>query len=422
MLQPIDVFHVNGVKAVNIYNKSPIAFFGIFCLNGYVFEPTNKYGIAHFAEHMFFKGTSKRTWKQINMDFAKIGSNANAYTSSDEVCYFVTTMNDQLEKSAEILTDMFFNSNYDSLEIEKERNVITEEKKMYDDDPSSDFANKCGRLLNPSYGHDAIGSIESIAAITRDDLTGYLTKTLGLGNIMVVFCGDMSTEALRAILEKLIPQSHQFTWNSSRNTNSEPLWNPSYAGGDKIKFVYERANTEQAQITGVMGGLSAFDAMKYEEILALACFGGGDYSMMFERLREELGLCYSLGVGNEIVSYPHVSVTRIFGLTEPKDVYKFIDETDKLCLKIRKDGIDPSLFECAKNSVASAILRSVETSRGKAGFLLKRVLFDRGITAEEFVDGIRKVSLKNCTDVANEVLQPDKFKWAVMVEKKEDLG
>lgn len=421
MPKEIDVFSVNGVKVANIYNNSPVGFLGVFCLNGYIFEPSNKYGVAHFAEHMFFKGTGKRTWKQINRDFAKIGSNANAYTSSDEVCYFVTTMNDQLEASAEILMDMFFNSRYDSEEMEKERNVIIEEKKMYDDDPSYDFANKYANLLAPSYGHDAIGTADSINGISVDDIKSYLNQSLGSSNVMIFFCGNISTENLKSMLEKIVPLNHPFLKKSLVNFNNDYVWNPKYENKDKVKFVYERENTEQAQIIGITNGLSSFDNLKLEEILVLSCLGGGDYSMMYERIREELGLCYSLGVANEAVLYPHVSLTKIFGMTEPQNANKFIDETEKIFEKICQNGLDKDLFECAKNSVSSAILRSVETSKGKASFLMKRIFFGQPITAEDYVGRIKSVTLASCNEVTNAILNKDKVKWAIMVEDKSQL-
>ena len=415
MLKEIETFTVNGIKVANIHNKSPIGFLGVFCSNGFIFESASEYGVAHFAEHMFFKGTDNRTWKQINRDFASIGSNANAYTTSDEVCYFVTTMNDKIEKSASILMDLFFNSAYRQEEIEKEKNVITEEKKMYDDDPSSDFANKCGKLLSIDFGHDAIGSLDEIQSMTREKIVNYLNRTLGAENMMVVFCGDMPSDKIKSIMEKLIPTHHSFIRRNKSNSKIEKLWNDDIVSSDKIKLIYEREGTEQSQVIGMFDGLSSFDTMKQEEIVLLSCLGGGDYSMMYERLREELGLCYALGVGNDIVCYPHMSVTRLFGMVEGKDVLRFIDETDKLFNRIKKDGIDKELFDCAKNSVSASILRSVETSRGKAGFLMRRVFFDNPITIDEYIEKIQGVTIKNCNLLAEQLLNSDKVKWAAMV-------
>lgn len=422
MSKEIDVFHVNGLRIANIFNDSPISFFGIFCLNGYIFEKPEEYGVAHFGEHMFFKGTKNRTWKQINMDFAKIGSTANAYTSSDEVCYFVTTMNDQMETSAAILMDMFFNSNYDQAEVDKERHVIVEEKKMYDDDPSYDFSTKCSAFLNPSFGHDALGSMANIEGMTREKIVAYLNSTLNPENVMMVFCGNVPSDSIKLMMEKLIQFDHPLFQRKIRNENSSPLWSPDYDSKDKIKILYEREKIEQAQVTGVMNGLSSFDALKPDEIVLLSCLGGGDYSMMYERLRENLGLCYALGVGNDTLCYPHLSVTKIFGMTDDGDVYRFIHETEKIFKDIKTNGLDKDLFECAKNSVASAVMRSIETSRGKASFLAKRVFFGKPVTTQEYVKGIKATTLKNCNDLAQVLLDEDKVKWAAMVKNKSAMG
>lgn len=422
MAKEIDTFEVNGIKVTNIQNDSPIAFFGVFCSNGYIHETPQVYGVAHFAEHLFFKGTSKRTWKQINRDYAKIGANANAYTSSDEVCYFVTTMNDKFDESAEILCDMFFNSNYDQAEMDKERNVILEEKKMYDDDPSYDFSSKCGALLHPAYGHDAIGTEQTISSLTRDDIVTYLDKTLGNDNLMFVFCGNLSSEKIKSTLSKLIPEQHRFLSKNTRNATNSTLWNPEYDNGKKIRMVYQRDNIEQAQVVGIMTGLSSFDALKSEEIIALACLGGGDYSMMYETLREEMGLCYALGVSSDAIEYPHVVASRIYGLVDGKNVNNFIDGTDGLFKRIRDNGLDKDLFDCAKNSVSASVARAAETSRGKAGFLMKRIFHNNQITVEQYVNKLQSVKLDVCNEVARAIFVPERVRWAAMVDDPSKIG
>ena len=418
----IDIFEINGVKVANIYNNSSIGFLGIFCLNGYIFENKDSYGVAHFVEHCMFSGTKTRTWKDINQGFAKIGAKSNAYTSSDEVCYHVTTANEHFKQSAEILMDVFFNSTYDPKEIEKERKVILEEKKMYDDDPSSAFSTECGKFLHPSYGHNAIGTEENIRSINRSEIVTYLRNSLGQKNIMVVYCGNVPSDEIKTTLEKLIPVRHDFTKRDKlRNSNDNILWNPEFENTDKIKLIYERENIEQAQILGFMNGLSMLDLLKFEEMVIMCCLGGGEYSMLYERIREELGLCYSVGAGSDVLYYPDVAIGKIYGMIDAKNISKFIGETEKIFETMKTDGINPDIFECAKNSLVSSVLMSVETSRGKGSFLTKRVFYNKPITIEDYVNKIRAVTLDSCNAFAKTMLDASKIKWAVMVNKKEDL-
>ena len=170
-----EFFEINGIKVANIKNSSENALFGIATISGSNYETPKIAGISHFTEHMMFKGTKTRNWNDINMEFAKLGVNNNAYTSNNEVFYHTTCPKENVEPVIDLMLDMLFNSTVPAEEFEKERNVIMEEKKMYDDNPSFAFDAAIGeKLIVWDKGHDVIGEFETLQSLTREDLLGFL--------------------------------------------------------------------------------------------------------------------------------------------------------------------------------------------------------------------------------------------------------
>jgi len=162
----IEIKNINGFKVANIYNNSNITFMGIGVIAGSNFEMPDIYGISHFSEHMFFKGTKNRNWKQINEEFASIGASQNAYTDNTEVLYHCTFPTKSLKQAIDLMGDMFFNSLCPIEELKKERKVILEEKKGYDDDHTSFFYESIGKeFFVKEKGHPTIGTTKTIKSI-----------------------------------------------------------------------------------------------------------------------------------------------------------------------------------------------------------------------------------------------------------------
>jgi predicted Zn-dependent peptidase len=415
-----EVIEVNGIKVVNIHNSSENALFGIAVQAGSNYETPKIAGVSHFAEHMFFKGTEKRNWSDINMEFAKLGVNNNAYTSTNEVFYHTTCPKENVEPVIDLMLDMLFNSTIPEEELEKERGVISEEKKMYADDPFYAFDSEIGKeLFVWEKGHDTIGEFETINSITRDDLVGFLKDKTNLKNLMFVCCGDIKTEDLRAYIEKRVPATHAYLTEGEKNTVSNGFFNEDINYDDKIQLVYERESLTQSQLTMMVKGYAINDPKYDASRVVLAGLGGGMYSKLFSRLREELGLCYSVSMSNFPVAYPDHTLTRLYSFVSPENVELFMGESEKIITDMVKNGLDKDLFECAKTDLLGHILRATETSAGKAQFLVKRYLFtDSEKTFEESMDELRSIKIEDCNNIIEEMFNA-KYVWALMNPKGE---
>ena len=195
----------NGLKLVvdEMAGFESVAF-NIFIKTGSVNEKVGEYGISHFIEHMLFKGTDKRTSYEISKTFDSIGANVNAYTSLEETDFYTKSASEDTEKCVEVLSDMLFNSTFDPKEMAREKQVVIEEIKMYDDDPQS----KAELLVNNNfydgtpYSRDVAGSISSVKALTQSKMFDYKNRFYVAKNITLSFAGKIKFETAEKYVKK----------------------------------------------------------------------------------------------------------------------------------------------------------------------------------------------------------------------------
>ena len=410
-----EFFDINGIKVANIKNNSGIAFFGIAVLAGSNYETREIAGISHFAEHLFFKGTETRNWHQINQEFAKLGVINNAYTCNNDVIYFSACPKENIEPVIDLMLDMFFHSTIPEEELEKERGVIVEEKKMYDDDPKCAFSMEVKeKFFVWEKGHDELGTFETINAISRNNIIKFLEDRTNLSNMIFVCCGDIDTDDLKKYISKNIPSDHIYLRPGSKNVVTDKFFSDIINKPDKIKLTIKRKNIAQANVSMITRGLAVDDDLYLPSAVVYKALGGGMYSKLFERIREELGLCYSVGIYNLAVAYPCYTMTDLYGYTSPENVDLFIEESEKVIKRLIKDGLEDDLFECAKTQLLSDALTQMETSQGCAMFLAKKYLDGNQTSIETIIEKIRAIQKKTCNDLIDAILDVQ-YNWAIMI-------
>jgi predicted Zn-dependent peptidase len=411
--------NINGLQVANIKNNSELAYFGIVVLAGSNYESPKIAGISHFVEHMFFKGTEKRNWKQINEDFAKLGVSNNAYTSNTEVLYHTTCPKENLFGVIEIMMDMFFNSTFPEIELEKERKVIQEERAMYEDDHVSYFHNVIGdKLFTWEKGHATIGTQETIQNISRQDMINYLMDKYSLNNIMFVCCGNISNMELVKCIEKYLPTSHPYLNDKPLHQVRDELWSDEVKKADKIKLLIEREQLQQTHIRMMINNLSVFDPKRMQQVVLIKAIGGGMFSKLYSRIREELGLCYGVGIYTQPMAYPDYMLTALYGTTTPSNTDLFIEESEKILRDVIKNGIDANLFECAKTDCIAGAIRATETSEGMAQYMSNRYLFGKRDEFKDVLARMREVTLEECNEIAPVTFDMP-YNWAIMKPKEE---
>ena len=201
------IINIHGIDVVYLKREGALtSYIGFQSLSGSFAERPEEYGIAHFLEHMFFNGTEKRNWEQIGEDGALLSGIQNAYTSHYNTSYYISSFPySNLDGALELLSDMMFNSNFPEEKMERERSVIQEERKEYDDDHSSHYFHKLmADRFNGQMNHDIIGTEETIGNISRDDLIGYKKRMYGKENTILLVVSPLEEDAVLDICRKYL--------------------------------------------------------------------------------------------------------------------------------------------------------------------------------------------------------------------------
>ncbi|MEW9676665.1 pitrilysin family protein [Lentibacillus sp. L22] len=257
---------------------------GIWVLTGSRNENEQNNGISHFLEHMFFKGTRERSAKDIAEAFDAIGGQVNAFTSKEYTCFYAKVLDTHKELALDILADMFFNSSFDKEEMEREKKVVLEEIKMYEDTPDDIVHDLLARASygNHPLGYPILGTQEHLASFTPETLRDYIQEQYTPDNVVVSVAGNVD----QAFVNKV---DHYFGTYGSANKR-ETIEKPVFIA-DSIE---RNKDTEQAHLCLGFDGLAIDDEHMYSLIIMNNVLGGSMSSRLFQDVREQQGLAYAV--------------------------------------------------------------------------------------------------------------------------------
>ena len=308
-----------------------------------------------------------------------------------------------------------FNSLFSEEEIEKERQVILEESQGRQDDAGCAFYDAIGdKFFVPEKGHKTIGTDKTIKSINRDKIIKYLDKNYSCENIIFIVCGPHKPRVIFEYIKSVLPCDYRHT---KKNICDDNLWHPRLLQrSGKIKFRYKRENIVQSSINMPLVGVNSDDDLFVAQKVLFSAIGGGMYSVLFSKIRDELALCYSVGTLIHHMSYPNVILPMIYGACMPKNVNLFITQCEKEIAKIKHNGLSEKYFQCAKIDLLSGLYRQLETSNGIANRMVKPLLFDQQTHYDDTIKKIKKVKISDCNEVAQKVFNQT-YNWAVMLPK-----
>ena len=370
---------------------------GIFVKSGSMYETKNENGISHFIEHMLFKGTKNRTAKNIAEEMDRIGGHINAYTSKECTCYYTKVLTEDLEKSIEVLGDMYYNSLFKDEDIELERSVIIEEINMYEDSPE-DVAldGVIERMWEKSpLGNPIAGTEESVRGITRDMMVDYFKRRYTPENTVISIAGNFPEEELISLLEKYFPHT------ADGEENDIPT--PEFINGEWSRT----KDIEQTHISIAFPAPGLKSDSRGTISILNNILGGSMSSRLFQKVREEKGLCYS--VYSYTSALPEAGMLGIYvGLAAEmkNEALKIIeDEIEKLSEELVSD----EEIERARSQIKCSVIMSRESAasrmsaNGKSMLLLGRVKTD-----EEIIEGIMSVTKEDLKETAGKIFKSGK--------------
>jgi len=362
------------------------------------YERRDESGIAHFAEHMFFKGTERRpTARDIATEIDSIGGEFNAFTGKELTGYYVKCAAETRDIALDVLVDMLHNSRFDAAEIEREKGVIVEEMNMYADTPRSYVGNVWERHLygDQPLGWDVIGTEETVRAATRDTFLGYLDRwyhperlVVGLGGRV----GDDAFERLEQLLGEIVP---------SETGSAEPVVLPDE--GSAVR-VHEK-QSDQAHV--VIGARSYPHGHPDRYVLQLVAtvLGGGMSSRLFTEVREKRGLAYYVFCANN--SYADAGA---LAAQAGVDLSRIDEAVSTIVTELRRiaEPVPAGELEKARAFAKGRFVLGLESPHATIMFGLRRELLEgRAAEPEEVLAGLDAVTAEDVQRVATDILGGD---------------
>ena len=384
---------------------------GIWCAVGGRHESARLGGISHFLEHLLFKGTRSRTSQQISEEIEGVGGDLNAFTAEERTCYYAAASADHFSRVAGVLSDMYRNSRFAPVEIERERGVITEEIEMVRDEP----AQHVHELLNTetwkgnSLGRPITGTRKSLAAITRKDLLEHLSRHYHAGKTIFTASGAVEHDEVVKLAGKLLGKLP----NTGRIQVGRSPKVPVVQSAPRI--LIESRENQQSQVALAFRGVGACDPKRYAASLLHVILGGTMSSRLFQELRERRGLCYS--ISSSLSTYSDCGSFDIsFGL-DGDNVGKALRLIFKECRRIAEKG--PSVAELRR-----ARDYSIGTSRmaleraGTQNYRLGSSLLTHGkvVPPEEVYAILAKVTVREVQAIAKKILNTRTLSLAMVGE------
>lgn len=354
---------------------------------GSINETPGFFGISHFIEHMHFKGTTTKSAFEISKFFDSLGASINAYTNFEETDYHTKCASENIEKCVEMMADMLFNSTFDKTEMTREKQVVIEEIKMYKDDPESkavDLSNKNFYAGTP-FEREISGSISSVKNLTQKKLFEYKNKYYTPSNITLSFAGNISFEKAQKMVEKYFLPYFK---------NVGVTENLKFKKQKAITYQKAFKDNSQSIVLIAFPGLYADDKdVELAKIFNLA-FGNGMSSLLFQKIREQLGLVYTISSGLFFnVAGGDISIE--FG-TSNNNVKIALEAVRDLIKDVLKNGISKEQFENAKNNLKNSIKLSFENTATVSIFHARRFA-KQGIVVskEEYIAAVENTKYED---------------------------
>ena len=331
---------------------------GVFVKTGSRDESDTEEGISHVLEHMIFKGTPTRNYFEISEEIDYLGANVNAHTTKEETVFYINALTQFLGKSVDILFDIVTNSTINEKELEKEKDVIVEEIKMYKDSPDDlVFEMNYADSINGQYGKPIIGTEASVKGFTADEIRKYYKERYTKDNILVVVSGNFDKNE---IVQKI---DQYFSKLGDKKIDRRDKIDFSFNAGKKI--VTKDINQVNICISHQNEDYNSKNKI-YTDILA-NIIGGSMSSRLFQEIREKNGLAYSVYTYNQY--YLSGGLTSTYIGTNLENYEKAIEITLSEFKKLRENGVTEDELQKAKNKYMSRIAFAMENPRSRMGIL-----------------------------------------------------
>jgi predicted Zn-dependent peptidase len=397
---------INGIRLVTeeipYVNSVSI---GIWVKVGSRYESLENNGISHFIEHMLFKGTKNRSAKEIANSIDKIGGQLNAFTSKECTCFYAKVLDTHFDIALDVLADMFFNSKFDSEEIDKERGVVIEEISMYEDSPEDlvhDLFSQAVWSGNP-LGMSILGTEDSLENLNKERIVNFFNENYIPQNIVISVVGNLKHNEVVKKIKSYFDKAEKKD-NSAANIVM-PRFEPEYTLKNKV--------TEQVHLCMGFSGVDIRSKAFYPMLILNNVFGGAMSSRLFQKIREDRGLAYS------VFSYPSsfedCGLFSIYAGSKPDNLKSVASLIMEEIREIKKTGITEEELYDSKEQLKGSYILGLESTSGRMISIGKsELLLDRIYSPAEVLERINNVDMSSVSSIIKHIFDTDSMGAAVI--------
>ena len=387
----------NGIPVVmeQLKNMRSVAL-GIWVKVGSRDEGLDKNGISHFLEHMFFKGTIKRTAKDIAVEIDSLGGELNAFTSKESTTFYVKVLDEYIEKGIELLSDIFLHSTFPQEDVEKEKGIIKEEIKLVEDTPDDYIHDLFNQTIwgNKGIGQPVLGRRETVKSFTREDLISHIRKYYGTKDVVISCAGNFDHESIISMLNKSL---------GSLRRGSEPEKGPTAHFQSKVEVFHKELS--EAHVCLGVEGIPQTSEDRYSLFVLNTIFGAGVSSRLFQEIREKRGLAYS--IYSFVSSYYDTGIWGVYAGVSRKRV----GEVAGLILKEMHD-LKSTLTEVelqrSKNQLKGNIILSLESTSSRMTNIARQEIYHgRYYSPKEIMKEVDSITLGHIQNLAEKLIKQE---------------
>jgi predicted Zn-dependent peptidase len=376
--------HMPGLRSVSL---------GIWVRRGSRHETPALNGISHFIEHALFKGTARRSARQIATESDRLGGQLDAYTSHEITGFALKVVDTALPQAFDLIADMLANPRFDPDDLTREQGVIIEEMKMIGDTPDELLNELFHAAYFPghSLGRPIEGTEETVSSFDRAITSSFHSVAYSPRNLVVAAAGNVTHAELADLAAKTFGDGSNQTEDAEANAFSPEIAAP---------ILIERKNElEQAHLMIASPWPAAKSADRYAASMLATVIGGGTSSRLWQSIREERGLAYSIGAGGN--TYTDIGMFTIYAGTSPAHLDQVLDLSLQELRRVVQEPIDRDELQLAKEQSLASVLLSLESSSSRVGALARQeIIHGRRISPDEIIKSIEAVTPEDAQRVA----------------------
>jgi predicted Zn-dependent peptidase len=379
--------------------------FGYYLRSGSAVESEEHGGASHFLEHLVFKGTEKRSTQEIAQVIDMLGGDVDAFTGKEYTSFYAHVLDEQLPLALDLLTEIVTTPRFTNDDVEMERGVILEEIKMVEDTPDDLVHEIFVTAFWPDHplGRPILGTEETIGRLPRAKIIEHYQETFQPSNVIFAASGNVTPEDVLPFLEKHFPVTARTPF---RREWSAPTPNQHV-------ILREKRELEQVHLCLGSRGFPQQGHERYAAALFNAVLGGGMSSRLFQRIREQEGLVYSIASYHN--GYLHGGYEAVYAACAPRNLKRVLDLTLAEMKKIKLEGATAEELAGAKLHLKGSILLSLESTTSRmSGIARQEYYFGRQYTADEITEHIDAVTLDDITNVARMIVDPESLSLTLL--------